>query len=85
MSGQVTRSDGRGLGGVTVTASPSGFCFEWEGNTTRTNPFGYYRLLVHYDCQLVVIASRKGMVFTPSVMFIPIDGNYQGINFVANQ
>lgn len=84
MQGRITKADGRGVGGVTVSVVALGSCFDWEGNTARTNPFGYYRVYVHYDCGLLVLTNRKGMTFLPSSMVIPIDSNYNGIDFIAN-
>lgn len=84
MQGRITKADGRGVAGVTVSVVALGSCFDWEGNTARTNPFGYYRVYVHYDCGLLVLTSRKGMTFSPSSMVIPIDTNYDGIDFLAN-
>ncbi len=84
MNGRITKANGRGVGGVAVSVIPIGSCFNWAGNQTRTNPFGYYRVLVHFDCVLFVTTSRKGMTFSPSSMIIPLDSTYQDINFLAN-
>ncbi len=83
MHGRITKADGRGVGGVAVSVVALGSCFDWAGNTTRTNPFGYYRVNVHYDCGLLVMTNRKGLNFTPNSMVISIDSNYSGIDFLA--
>lgn len=83
MQGRITKANGRGVGGVAVSVVALGLCFDWEGNTARTNPFGYYRVYVHYDCGLLVMTNRKGMTFSPGSIVIPIDGNYNGIDFLA--
>ena len=84
MNGRVTNASGNGIGGAIVSVIAGGSCFDWEGVSVRTNPFGYYRLRVHYDCTLLVSATRKNRTFSPSLMIITIDGNYQNINFLAN-
>ncbi len=84
LQGRITKADGRGVAGVTVSVVAVGSCFDWEGNTARTNPFGYYRVYVHYDCGLLVTTKRKGMTFSPSSMLILIDSQYNGIDFIAN-
>lgn len=84
MSGRITKPDGRGVGGATISAVAVGSCFDWEGQTARTNPFGYYRLNVHYDCVMLITTTKKSMSFLPSSRIIPIDGTYQNIDFLAN-
>lgn len=84
MSGRVTRADGRGVSGATISVVAIGSCFDWEGNTARTNPFGYYRVYVHYDCVLLATTTRKAMSFSPPSMIVPLDSTYQNIDFLAN-
>ena len=84
MSGRITKADGRGVGGATISAVAVGSCFDWQGQTERTNPFGYYRLNVHFDCVLLISTTKKGMSFLPSSRVIPIDGIYYDVDFLAN-
>jgi hypothetical protein len=84
MSGRITKAEGRGIGGAVISVVAIGSCFEWEGNTVRTNPFGYYRIYVHHDCDLMVTVNRKSMIFSPNSVIIPIGNGYENINFSAN-
>ena len=84
MNGRITKASGNGIGGATVTVVAIGSCFDWEGVSARTNPFGYYHLRVHYDCTLLVSVTRKNRTFSPSSIFITFDGNYQNVDFIAN-
>ena len=83
MSGRITNAAGYGVSGVTIKAIAVGSCFDWEGSSTITSPFGYYSLDVHYDCGIFIAPSKKNIIFTPSGQFIPIDGAYENVNFIA--
>jgi hypothetical protein len=84
MTGRITKENGRGVSGAVVSVIAIGQCFEWQGNMVRTNPFGYYRVYVHFDCVLLATPSRKGLSFTPNSVIIPLDSTYQNINFTSN-
>jgi len=83
MSGRVTNANGDGISGATISVYSAGACFDWNGTSVKSNPFGYYSLRVHYDCALIVTVTKKGMEFTPNSMVLPIDGNYENIDFLG--
>lgn len=84
MRGRVTNADGKGISNASITVTPTGSCFQWTGSYAQTNPFGYYLVNVHYDCGLIISSSKKGRSFTPSSIFVSIDGTYENVNFIAN-
>lgn len=81
--GRITNSAGRGLSFVTVTLEGGGLS---ETKYARTNNFGYYSFTgVPVGEGYVVTAKSKRYVFRQPSIFVSVNQNLIGIDFIGEQ
>lgn len=83
IGGRIANSAGRGLSFITVTLEGGGL---FEPKYARTNNFGYYRFTdVPVGEGYVVTAKSKRYVFRQSSVFVGVNQNLTGVDFIGEQ
>ena len=80
IGGHVMQANGRGISGAIVTlVNPNG-----SSQTTRTNPFGYYRFAdIPVGETYTLTARAKGQTFSRSAQSVNLQDDAENVNFTA--
>lgn len=92
LSGRALDQSGNGINGVLIQVTPFGFCFDWPGNSTVTYTYappgpsrsrvGYYSLIVHTDCNLIVEGISDKYDFEPVIL---VYGPFENVNLIGTE